>query len=120
VGRGQSSYLYKDNFSPKQEYYYYRLKMVDIDGAFEYSNIAKTAFNKDDKVKIKPNPANTTISISGVNPQSTVEVYNLAGVKVLRRTLDGRQINIQHLKKGVYFVSIIQKESRTVRKLIVQ
>jgi Secretion system C-terminal sorting domain len=95
---------------------YYRLKMVDNDGKFEYSTI-KTAFIKGDKtsLKIYPNPTSdeTLLSISSPNEAAAIiQLSNPSGqvIKVLSPKLNVGENNIRldmtNLPAGLYFMSL--------------
>lgn len=86
---------------------YYRLKLVDNDGTFEYSDIKTVVFGSDDvEVVVHPNPTadyvqlNTTAEITGVT------IFNTNG-KVLADnvTYDG-QIDLTSLNSGMYKIMI--------------
>ncbi len=62
-----STYQFTDNLSTANAtaVIYYRLKMVDRNGDFKYSEVRTVSFNQQDKNSIKayPNPAITTVNI---------------------------------------------------------
>jgi hypothetical protein len=53
-----------------------------------------------------PNPANNTLSFSGLSGDSEISIYNMAGILVLNKLIDSEQIDISDLKKGVYILKI--------------
>lgn len=66
---------------------YYRLKMVDLDGSFTYSNIKSIRMNgvAAEVVKIYPNPVSTgllTIESAGGVAVKQVEIINGAGIRL--------------------------------------
>ena len=93
---------------------YYRLKQVDFDGAFEYSNIESVNFKTNilnDQFEIFPNPASTTIYISKnkieldqlvlINMQGQVVNENIT---VKKNGDNEARIDINNLSRGVYFI----------------
>ncbi len=95
---------------------YYRLKQVDYDGNYEYSNIisAKSIFVE--KYIIVPNPAKNILNIystSEKHSQVNVEIFNENGIKVYSKestrlnSSDKLEIDIQNFSNGVYFVNIL-------------
>ncbi len=94
---------------PYQGINYYRLKQVDIDGQFEYSQIVtidNSRLNKQ-SVVLYPNPAKNTLNIRGLEGQTLdkIEIINVNG-QVLQALHHTTQINILQLPSGVYFLKI--------------
>ena len=75
-----------------------------------------------DAVGIAPNPASTTVSISGIGRQASVTVVDGSGREVLRRDAvdDSTEIDVSGMARGVYFVRIVGGDISAVRKLIVR
>lgn len=75
-----------------------------------------------DAVGIAPNPASTTVSISGIGRQASVTVVDGSGREVLRRVAvdDSTEIDVSGMARGVYFVRIVGGDINAVRKLIVR
>lgn len=72
---------------------------------------------------VMPNPASNTITIEipKVTKGSTLTVYNVNGQKVMCKTIMGikTQLDINDLKKGVYFVEVVTIENKnTIIKVI--
>jgi hypothetical protein len=64
--------------------------------------------------KLYPNPAQNkiTVNVSGIED---FKIYNLAGELVLQKTINGPQeINIESLKKGLYFVTVGEKKEKLI------
>ena len=106
---------------------YYKLKSVDVDGSFEWSNIvivsAKQANNN--SIDIYPNPFNTNVTLSLVdNTPATIEVVSMQGVSVYNATANSNNlfvnINLTQLTSGVYFIKVTQNGNTTVQKLVKQ
>ncbi|MEM9849455.1 MAG: T9SS type A sorting domain-containing protein, partial [Bacteroidota bacterium] len=98
---------------------YYRLKQVDFDGSFEYSDIVAVKFdrNSKDELSVFPNPSSNTIVNVLTNQTGTVQVFNVAGQLVLEITeLDRSTIDISQLNAGIYFVKV----GRLMTKLVVE
>ena len=130
VGNSTSSVDYKfvDN-SVKERTYYYRLKMVDRDGSFEYSGIIviNRTNRTDDIIKfVYPNPFNDQINIilnGSSNSGVTVQLFDLRGKLVIEELYNTNKftqslsINSSLLRNGVYLLKIIDGEKSYVRKL---
>jgi photosystem II stability/assembly factor-like uncharacterized protein len=77
--------------------HYYRLKMIDLDGSFEFSAVVQAMINPPDKYALSqnyPNPFNPETSIRYAIPTKagnkihvTLQVYNLLG-QVVRKLVD--------------------------------
>jgi hypothetical protein len=97
---------------------YYRLKQVDKDGRFSYSNIIMMS-RKVDAItlgRIYPNPATNTLNLVIASPSAeavSLVVTDLGGKVVVRQALQLRQganthrLNVGQLAQGSYFVKVV-------------
>ena len=98
---------------------YYRLKQVDYDGQFEYSNtvILKDQNASQDKLEIHPNTFSKELLISfGLNQIYGYKIYNLNGKLVQQESFHkeltpGKQtrpifISTETLHTGIYFIEL--------------
>jgi trimeric autotransporter adhesin len=74
---------------------------------------------------VYPNPAKELLNIklNRVNNESTyLKITNLIGEEVMQSTLIDAElpINIQHLKTGIYFVTITDKNTQSTQKIIIE
>ncbi|MFT3825272.1 MAG: lamin tail domain-containing protein [Chitinophagaceae bacterium] len=105
---------------------FYRLKMVDKDGAFKYSKVVKVNFALQLAIHINPNPATTRVNISVENTKDpvTIQVIDVNGrlVKQVAKTqnLQNIQVSVQGLTKGFYTVKVISSTEVVTQKLLVQ
>gem|GEM_PF-4685497 len=115
----------------------YRLKQIDNDGSFKYSNIVETSFMKPTKYELYqnyPNPFNPTTTIQYAIPKAgyvTLKIYNELG-KEVSTLVDGfqqadnykavfnatRTMNNTQLASGIYYYSIRTDNFYQVKKLI--
>jgi hypothetical protein len=105
---------------------YYRLRMVDIDGRYTYSQTIQIRSNGDEKagIKLYPNPAAsaTTLSITSNNKLAAhIKIYNQYGMQLqhLQRTLIAGSNtipvpNIGTLPVGTYIITV---EDETGKKI---
>jgi Secretion system C-terminal sorting domain len=110
---------------------YYRLKQVDNDGSFEYSNVVSVT-KKGDKFKIytlSPNPTKDNIAIqfeSNKNEVVGVSVMDMTGRVVLTQNASATEgvnflnVNTSSLSNGMYVVSLKNSESVILNKIIKQ
>jgi len=112
--RGENFYSIKD--FDIQNTSYYRLKMMDIDGQFTYSQIAKLSLEAFDQVSVFPNPASNSIVITNnqsslLNSEATI--YDAFGKKMMSIKLksSSEKIEIRSLSKGNYLIQFINGTS---------
>ncbi len=118
-GHGNSNsiknYSYIDN-SAEGGNLKYRLKQIDTDGSFEYSDEVDVTFNKAYKYSMEqnhPNPFNPTTELNYTIPnysKVTVEIYNTLGQRVAKLINANQNIgkhsviwNATDFSSGTYF-----------------
>jgi subtilisin-like proprotein convertase family protein len=131
-GTTLTSYTFYDN-QPVVGNNYYRLKIIDDDGTFTYSqtiNIPVDMATVNGIIKIFPNPTNGLVSIqlqSTKNVSSTLEISNLLGQKVASRDIALRigitsvDVDLHELSSGTYIVSFTDAlGTRHLEKIVKQ
>jgi hypothetical protein len=104
---------------------FYRLKMIDTDGYFEYSPIITVNFNKiDEVITIHPNPSSGHFFIDGINSPCDIYVFDMAG-RMLgehRNIMMPSPFNVEHLPAGVYYLKIrkVQGGALVQKKIVKQ
>jgi Secretion system C-terminal sorting domain len=92
---------------------FYRLKMINVDGKYTYSDIVPLTVNcEEGTVKIYPNPTSDFLQVNiNKNKTSTVVVLNTAGKTVLSATLqaDYNNINLKAMPAGLYVVKVVNE-----------
>ena len=100
---------------------YYRLKQVDFDGEFSYSQIESVYFTNelDGQFSLFPNPASTKITIKGsIAELSRITLYNEIGqdftheIKQLERGSDYIEFDVSNLPAGIYTVKTLTNCSK--------
>lgn len=93
-------WLDKDALKLNSPLIYYRLRQVDRDGKFTYSNVITFVIrnNNDQVVKVYPNPFSQQITVQISTRNRTVagdmlELYSVKGVLLYRKNLANRQNN---------------------------
>jgi methionine-rich copper-binding protein CopC len=115
---GEHNYSYNDRSVLPGYTYYYRLKQVDIDGAFKYSSVMKVVMrgNKRAVLVLRNNPVQSDIMIAVTLPEAQplqVRVMNPAGMTVLEtssRLPAGEtmmKVDGSRLSRGTYYLLII-------------
>jgi len=131
-GRGttysESNYTFNDQ-NPKQQINYYRLKQIDFDGRFEYSEIVKvinsnsqTTFNA-----IYPNPNYENFVYleytTPINQEIEIKIISLNGSIISNSkhqiSSDSKSIalNINAIPQGLYFIELTAGTTNKVFKL---
>jgi hypothetical protein len=100
-----NAYTFNDD-NPAVGVNYYRLKMVDADGAFTYSFITKATIELAGTVSIFPVPATTTVTIKMANTaNTTIQINDMLGKTWLQTQVNGSaNINVAAWPAGVYFI----------------
>ena len=88
---------------------YYRLKQVDYNGAFKYSEIRRINIEKQNiTTKIFPNPAREIINVSFINDgvSRNVKIFDMQGICVYSTSCNSfqKQIDISSLSNGMYIL----------------
>jgi Secretion system C-terminal sorting domain len=124
---GSTDYTYTNN-NPENGHNFYRLKMVNEDGTFNYSNVIllKTTINKS-TISMFPNPAATQINInvaSIIKIGTQINVFDVHGKIMYQQQLEAGKgatsIDVQAWARGNYMVQIIQGTDVNTIKLVKQ
>lgn len=115
-----SKYAFEDNNLRKTSYY--RLKMLDNDGSFDYSKIASILIESKYIVKITPSVSDNTVLVeTDFNDRidATIGVYNQAGKLMLQKTVTRLEtISMDNFPQGLYFVRVNHGQDFWVKKVI--
>ncbi|MEM9848238.1 MAG: T9SS type A sorting domain-containing protein [Bacteroidota bacterium] len=119
----QQNYAYKDQPKLSSNRYYYRLKMIDQDGSFEYSPIRSVKFSHTNwKATIYPNPtASQHARLHIESPDrylAEISIYDLNGRRLsdahiqLQRGENNIVLNTGDLDDGLYTVMVKQADGK--------
>ena len=123
IEAGKKNYSFTDNNTSSYiDKYYYRLKMVDINGKFSYSNVLPVKIKKLHSITISPNPAKNFVTINGFEKQGKITIINSNGASVYstNATAQSMKISISHLPAGLYFMRFTDGKIVSFKKLFVQ
>lgn len=100
---------------------YYRLRQVDFDGKFEYTNIIQIEFQQSNisTIEIYPNPASHYLKVeSEQSIGEMIQLFNVNGQLVQEFTHQSliTNLSITDLPSGTYFIKI----GTQVKKIIIQ
>ncbi len=120
-----SKYAFTDENVTNGETYYYRLKMMDKDGSYEYSNLLSASFAlKASSPSIYPNPAIdiVTITYPEASTNGSLYVIDSKGSVVIKSVIIAKStqqnVDVSYLKTGVYLIRISAGTDRSSLKLI--
>ena len=99
---------------------YYRLKQVDFDGAFEYTDVVQVNYEERD-ISIFPNPVKNTLHIPDLNGENIqhISIYEQTGRAILSRQMPDNSIDVSALSPGMYILKIAVKGEVFCSKFIV-
>lgn len=135
-GHGNSNspkyYSFSDNSLTSGGTYYYRLKQLDIDGKYEYSDVVNVTLSIPDlEYKLNqnyPNPFNPTTTISYSVPEQAfvkIVIYNTFGEEVQKLESGIKEagnhtvsFNAQNLASGMYYYMIETEKFVAAKKLL--
>ena len=117
AGSGRNHYIFTDIILNIPATYYYRLKMVDMDGRYKYSSIVRINNAADIKLAVFPNPAAEFITIVSSRKQEVI-ITNTASqtIKHLLLIKGSQAINISSYAPGVYFIKSDQGVIKFIKK----
>jgi endonuclease I len=72
------------------------------------------------KVSVYPNPTTNQITISGLNQESTFEIFSLSGMKLMSTSFSGTTQLDLNLASGMYLAKISSDNKTTTKKLIIR
>ncbi|MEO8085538.1 MAG: T9SS type A sorting domain-containing protein [Bacteroidota bacterium] len=107
---------------------YYRLKQVDTDGRFSYSNIVSVnCKDVPDHITLYPNPANTILNISFnvlLDELTEVQIQNVVGMIVMKKALNAQSgfnntvLEIEDLPSGVYYLIVKENNDNELKRQV--
>ena len=125
---GNSIYVYNDQTpAMMSSFYYYRLKSVDNDGKFKYSEVIKIRTDLNGFAVVNPNPFKDRLMVtvqSLAQDEATFIITDVSGrqlykeIKLLSPGTNVVQINEGKLSKGTYLLTIIKSQQTQSIKVI--
>ncbi len=109
----QEKYDYIDYTFTKNAYY--RLKIIDFDGHFEYSKIIYLVADKNE-ITIYPNPINDILTIKTENYMQPFELTNQLGQIIFKGNELPQLINTDNLESGIYFFKTTNRAFKILKK----
>jgi hypothetical protein len=83
---------------------------------------------KSEILNVFPNPASEVVNVTFVNTEknSTISVYDLTGKELLSKNilsgngLSQQELDVSHLSRGTYILTLTSDNSRKTQKIIIQ
>ena len=133
-GHGNSNspkyYHFYDDGISRDGLYFYRLKQIDIDGQYEYSDIVEVNIEITPEFSLSqnyPNPFNPVTKINFNIPEDgivTISIYNILGEKIAvllnQHLLKGSHsvdFDGNHINSGVYFYRLEYMNNSIVKNM---
>ncbi len=95
------------------------LEFTDEMYRYELPTSVNTVSGKTEQVQLFPNPAQNTITVSGVEILSAT-ITDVTGRVVKNINATGNTINIAELNKGVYFLQMVSNEGLRTQRFVKQ
>lgn len=108
--------------NPLQGLAYYRLKQVDFDGQFSYSQVRKVDGSVSDAYTLYPNPASNWATLTAIDKNVSISIVTSDG-----RIIDSAEgyffeenyhFNLSSEPDGTYYVIINHQGEKTVKKMV--
>ena len=123
---GSSTSNKKYNFidsQPNHSTTYYRIKEVDLDGGYKFSNVVNCKPASNELYSLYPNLSNNNITIKSITNKKIdrVRIYNNSGQEFhLSPVISGPllQFDISSLQKGLYFFQVYCGDQQFTEKVV--
>jgi Secretion system C-terminal sorting domain len=98
---------------------FYRLKSIDTDTRFTYSNIAKVSKQPDFVLTTYPNPVSDVLVVNGLTQNGTISLFNADGKLLRWQTVFGRTvaIDMSDYARGMYLLQYKTQGQVVTRKI---
>jgi hypothetical protein len=126
-----AEYFFEDRILTKGKNYY-RLKQVDFDGKFSYSNVILLDYDGSTPLNffLYPNPTNSqnvNLELININfDELSIRIFDITGRVIFQKVLTDSQIQTfvsireVDLPSGVHLVEVIQGKQRIIKRLVIK
>ena len=112
-----STYQFIDS-KPLPAKNYYRLKQLDANNSFSYSDIRMLDFSNGKKISVYPNPFTGIIKLLFAADKTEYRIVDARGQIVLRGIITNGEINGTQLVKGIYTLQLLELNKTTEIKIV--
>lgn len=117
-------YYYLEDIYTQTGTNYYRLRQVDFNGEFVYSEIRQVTLTNAFQVSVYPNPANKSVQLLGEKISARqIGLFNSIGQSVPFETnvitIDHLELKTEHLADGIYHIRFTNGNVTQVQKLLI-
>jgi hypothetical protein len=113
-----------DDTSPIEGANYYRLKMIDLDGSFQYSRMVAIWFEKDGEYAIAENPVkNQTINLKTNIADPKIELFDIRGAAIQFRNKNSNglyELSVDNQISAIYILRIGGAKKRFTIRLLME
>ena len=109
AGRGDSDRKVQYAHTVQQaahQFGYFKLKQLDYDGGYSYSEVVYVAEESGSAVAVYPNPVRTALTVTGVEAGAPYVLRDAYGRVVRRGVLNGRALATGDLVSGMYTLDV--------------
>ena len=112
-----STYQFIDS-KPLPAKNYYRLKQLDANNSFSYSDIRMLDFSNGKKISVYPNPFTGIIKLLFAADKTEYRIVDARGQIILRGFITNGEINGTQLVKGIYTLQLLELNKTTEIKIV--
>lgn len=131
VGAGFSSSISRYTFideNPYSDMNYYRVKQVDFDGQYDYSDVVmvhSSVAQKQFEVSVFPNPAKDVVTVewNKGDRNSKIVIIDINGkiIKQIDQTYNySHTIDLTNIDTGIYFIQLVGANETITERLVVK
>lgn len=122
-----SRYQFIDE-NPYGDVNYYRIKQVDFDGSYEYSDVVMVHSMVEQAgfdISVYPNPAKDYVQLNtkGGSTNGVIQLLDISGKTIVEKTPEMNyptQLDLTNLDTGIYFVKYTNGTESVVKRLVIK
>jgi hypothetical protein len=102
--------------------FYYRIKMININGSYKYSYVISVKQSINSDITIYPNPVANTLLINGLKNNNSIKIVNSAGQIVLQQNANTNSLSmdVSSFKPGIYAIQIASENKKIISKTFIK